>query len=215
MKWIGYLSTVIVLQVLCLGIFLQIFGKFPAHELMLTWQAIVADPSSSAPEKPAEATPPTEIPSYEDLLQERLLASPEIARKVEELNAVRRAVDESQQKLELVRAELAKIKGQLEQKTENGIEKARKQGEEKLLELVQTMKPRQAADYLLTDPDENRVLRLIIAMDPSSAEKIFREFKQPEDQRKLNGWLDRLGQGDPEAQRLRKLQEETQKQQVS
>jgi hypothetical protein len=73
------------------------------------------------------------------------------------------------------------------------------------------MKSKQAKEYLVSDPDQDRVLRMIIQMDPASAEKIFREFQQPTDQRTLNGWLDRLGKGDPEAQRLKKLLEETQK----
>lgn len=214
MKWIGYISTIILLQIICLGIFLQIFGKLPWHELGLAWQAILSEPPS-ATKAPAETPPPPEIPSYEDLLQERLLASPEIARKIDELNAVRRAVDDDQKKLEVSRKELLAIRTKLENKVQTEIDKARIEGEAKLLELVQTMKPKQARDYLVTDSDEDRVLRLLIAMDPSTAEKIFREFKQPEDQRKLNGWLDRLGQGDPEAQRLRKLKEDTQKQTVS
>ena len=215
MKWIGYISTIILLQILCLGIFLQIFGKLPLHELGLAWQAILAEPPSAVKPATAETPPPPEIPSYEDLLQERLLASPEIARKIDELNAVRRAVDDDQKKLEVSRKELLAIRNKLENKVQTDIEKARQEGEAKLLELVQTMKPKQARDYLVADSDEDRVLRLLIAMDPASAEKIFREFKQPEEQRKLNGWLDRLGQGDPEAQRLRKLKEDTQKQTVS
>jgi hypothetical protein len=216
MKWIGHLSTIILLQAVFLGIYLKVVDRFPSDELGLAWQSIFADSSASAEgAKTAEAPPPPEIPSYEDLLKERLLASPEIARKIEELQAVRRAVAEDQKKLELARTELRSVKEQLENKTRNAVDEARKNGESKLLELVSMMKPKQAKEYLLADPMEDRVLRLLIEMDPASAEKIFREFKQPADQRTLNSWLDRLGQGDPEAKRLRALLEKTQKQPVS
>ncbi len=216
MKWIGHLSTIILLQAVFLGIYLKVVDRFPSHELGLAWQAIFADPLASAEgEKSAEAPPPPEIPSYEDLLKERLLASPEIARKIEELQAVRRAVAEDQKKLELARTELRNAKDQLEKKTITAFDQAREEGEKKLLELVSVMKPKQAKEYLLADPMEDRILRLLIAMDPAAAEKIFREFKQPTDQRTLNSWLDRLGQGDPEAKRLRALLEEVQKQPVS
>ncbi len=216
MKWIGHLSTIILLQGFFLGIYLKVVDRFPSHELGLAWQAIFADPSATAEgEKSAEAPPPPEIPSYEDLLKERLLASPEIARKIEELQAVRRAVAEDQKKLELARTELRSAKDQLEKKTTTAVDQAREEGEKKLLELVSVMKPKQAKEYLLADPMEDRILRLLIAMDPAAAEKIFREFKQPTDQRTLNSWLDRLGQGDPEAKRLRALLEEVKKQPVS
>lgn len=213
MKWIGHLSTIILLQVAFLAIYLQVIGKFPTHELGLAWQAIFAesvDPSAD-PQK-EQAPPPPEIPSYEDLLQERLLASPEIARRIDELSAVKRAVEASQKKLELARGELDNVKAQLETKVTDAIEKARQQGEAKLLELVSAMKPKQAKEVLIADPQEDRVLRMLIQMDPALAEKIFREFKQPADQRTLNGWLDRLGQGDPETQRLRQLLEQTRRQ---
>jgi septal ring factor EnvC (AmiA/AmiB activator) len=215
-KWIGHLSTIILLQMIFLGIYLKVVDRFPSHELGLAWQAIFADPLAKAEgDKLAEAPPPPEIPSYEDLLKERLLASPEIARKIEELQAVRRAVAEDQKKLELARTELRNAKDQLENKTTTAVDQAREEGEKKLLELVSVMKPKQAKEYLLADPMEDRILRMLIAMDPAAAEKIFREFKQPADQRTLNSWLDRLGQGDPEAKRLRALLEEVQKQPVS
>ncbi|MBY0588692.1 hypothetical protein K2X85_16080 [bacterium] len=216
MKWIGHLSTILLLQGIFLGIYLKVVDRFPSNELGLAWQAIFADRSALADgNKPAEAPPPPEIPSYEDLLKERLLASPEIARKIEELQAVRRAVAEDQKKLDLARSELRRTKEQLENKTQDAIEQARLDGEKKLLELVSTMKPKQAKEYLLADPMEERILRMLITMDPATAEKIFREFKQPADQRTLNSWLDRLGQGDPEAKRLKLLLEQTQKQPVS
>jgi hypothetical protein len=216
MKWIGHLSTIILLQLVFLGIYLKVVDRFPGDELGLAWQAIFADPSASAEgKKLAEAPPPPEIPSYEDLLKERLLASPEIARKIEELQAVRRAVAEDQKKLELARTELRGTKEQLEKKINDAVDQARQDGEKKLVDLLSTMKPKQAKEYLLADPMEERVLRMLLTMDPATAEKIFREFKQPADQRTLNSWLDRLGQGDPEAKRLRTLMEQTQKQPVS
>jgi hypothetical protein len=109
-KWLGYISTIILLQCLFLGIYLNIVGKFPSRELGLAWQAIFSTPGeSSGTEASAEAPPPPELPSYEDLLQERLLASPEIARKIDEFSAVRRAVQDEQTKLESARSELTLI----------------------------------------------------------------------------------------------------------
>lgn len=206
MKWIGYISSAVVLNLLFFGIYLVLVGKFPADELGLAWRSIFE--SSPGPEEKPKADPPPEIPSYEDLLKERLLKSPEIARKIEELESVRRAVNQERASLEAARKDLGKLASDLEGRLVTAVDKARQEGEMKLLDLVSAMKPKQAKDVLISDTDKDRVLRLILKMDPASAEKIFREFKQPEDQRTLNGWLDRLGQGDPEATRLRKLMEQ-------
>lgn len=206
MKWIGYISSAVVLNVAFFGIYLWLVGRFPAHELGLAWKAIVQPPSEPGAE-PSPPIPP-ETPSYEDLLQERLLRSPEIVRKIEELGSVRRAVEQERLRLDSARAQLETLQKSLEGTAATEIDEARRRGEQKLLDLVTAMKPKQAKEALISDPDTDRVLRLILKMDPSSAEKIFREFKQPDEQRTLNGWLDRLGQGDPEAARLRRLMEQ-------
>jgi hypothetical protein len=206
MKWIGYISSAVVLNVAFFGIYLWLVGRFPSHELKLAWQAIVQPPAESGVEPPRPSPP--ETPSYEDLLEERLLRSPEIARKIEELNSVRRAVEQERLRLDAARAQLEALQKGLAGAAASEIEAAQRQGEQKLLDLATAMKPKQAKEVLISDPDQDRVLRLILKMDPSSAEKIFREFKQPDEQRTLNGWLNRLGQGDPEATRLRQLMEQ-------
>lgn len=207
MKWIGYISTILVLQIAFTMVWLYFVGRFPLEGLRVAWQEIRTGKAYEEP--PAEPEPvPPEVPSYEDLLRERLLKSPEISRRIEELEAVRRAMEQERRQLDTARGELAQIKKKLEGQAQTELDKVIAEGEAKLLELVSVMKPKQAKGVLLADPDPDRVLRLLRNLDPVTAEKIFREFKQPEDQRILNGWLDRLGQGDPEADRLRKLMEQ-------
>jgi hypothetical protein len=207
MKWVGYICMVVTLQIVVAIGWLYFSGRFPFEGLELALREIRAGSAEIAASETEVPSPP-EIPSYEDLLQERLLKSPEISRRIEELEAVRRAMEQERIQLDSARKDLVQIKKKLEGEGGTALDKAIQDGENKLLELVSVMKPKQAKEVLLADPDPDRVLRLLRNMEPVPAEKIFREFKQPEDQRILNGWLDRLGQGDPEADRLRLLMEQ-------
>lgn len=207
MKWIGYICTVVMLQIVFAMAWLYFADRFPFDGLRLAWQQITTGNAEvAAPE--IESPVPPETPSYEDLLRERLLKSPEISRRIEELESVRRAMEQERIQLDSARKDLVQIKKKLEGEGQTALDKAIQDGENKLLELVSVMKPKQAKEVLIADPDPDRVLRLLRNMDPVPAEKIFREFKQPDHQRILNGWLDRLGQGDPEADRLRLLMEQ-------
>ncbi|MFO0948889.1 MAG: hypothetical protein U1D30_23745 [Planctomycetota bacterium] len=212
MKWIARISTFLVFQILFLGILLAFLGRFPNRELSLVWQALITgdspaerlDQRSSVAKKAAE-----QEPSYEELLKQRTLESRIIEARIRELESLRGAVASEQEAVTAKSKQLQRLRADLEKGLAEKDAAAVQAGREKRLGLLQSMPPKLAKSYLLEQgaKDENEVVEIIRQMDDVVAAKIFKEFKLPQEVKSLNGWLDKLGQGEPDSSEIQKLKE--------
>lgn len=210
MKWIGRLSTFLVLQILFVGILLAILGRIPKRELELAWEVMRTGQSPlDRPPPPAGAAPPKEDVSYSDLVRARANEALEIERQRRELEGLNQAAQSRMESASSSLSALKKLRDSLTKESSDKEALAIRSGRAKVLDLLESMQPKLAKSYLLdqSSRDEATVLEVIKQLDPVVAAKIFKEFKQPADQGKLNGWLAKLGQGDPEATTARRAKE--------
>jgi hypothetical protein len=207
MRWIGWLTALIVAQILFLGIFLFALGRLPERELDLLWTAVWTGESQLDQKPSPDEGKLQEETSYADLLAARTNEAREIERKRQELASLAQAaqarVDAAAATEKAATKTLEVLKNGITTKEEQYV----KEGKAKVLSLVEAMPPKLAKSYLLDQArtDENSVLEVIQRLDPVLAAKIFKEFKQPAELGKLNGWLAKLGQGEPEVSQVREL----------
>lgn len=212
MRWLGVLSTLLLLQVAFLGIFLAATGRLPIRELRLAWNAVwdgKGESETTGGGAPAEAVPPKE-PSYADVLQDRALRSRLIEDKIKELESLRRVVATESSDVEDKQKKLVKIRAAVEKGLEEKNAQVIQEGKEKRLALLRAMPAKLAKSYLLDQAgdDEPAVIEMLKAMDDVVAAKIFKEFKLPQEVEKLNGWLEMLGRGEPEISRINDLRDQ-------
>lgn len=210
MKWIARISTFLVLQILFLGIFFALLGRFPNRELSLVWQALTTgeSPVEKLTRGPAgDQGAGEQEPSYEELLKQRTLESRIVEARIRELESLRGAVASEQEAVTAKSKQLQRLRADLEKGLVEKDAAALQAGREKRLGLLQSMPPKLAKSYLLEQgaKDENEVVEIIRQMDDVVAAKIFKEFKLPQEVKSLNGWLEKLGQGEPETSEIKKL----------
>jgi hypothetical protein len=211
MRWLGGISFLLLLQIAFLVFFLAITGRLPQRELGLVWQAIWSgtEPEETDSSESAKAKPKQE-PSYAEYLRERTLEARLVEDKIKELESLRRVVATEASDVDASSKRLSKIRDALEKDLKNEDEALIEEGKEKRLSLLQSMPPKLAKSYLLEQgrKDEKVVIEILKQMDDVVAAKIFREFKLPQEIVSLNNWLEKLGEGEPDASRLRALREQ-------
>lgn len=210
MKWLGRISTFVLLQFLFLGILLFAFGRLPQRELELLGRFIWTGQSALDQPPPSPPAPPEDA-SYADLVQARINEMRELERKRRELDALARAAQARIDEAAALESKVRKVRADLQKDVKDEESRAVQEGQRKLLELLESSTPKIARGYLLEQgrTDEERVVSILKQLDPAVAAKVFKEFKQPAELGKLNGWLAKLGQGEPEASQIRKLRKQT------
>lgn len=211
MRWLGGISLFLLLQLAFLVFFLGITGRLPQRELGLVWQAIWSEPESGDDDssEAGEAKPKQE-PSYAEYLRERTLEARLVEDKIKELESLRRVVATEASDVDANSKRLSKIRDALDKEIKTEDEELIEAGKEKRLGLLQTMPPKLAKSYLLEQgqKDEKVVVEILKQMDDVVAAKIFREFKLPQEIASLNDWLEKLGEGEPDASRVKALREQ-------
>jgi hypothetical protein len=202
MRWIGRLSTFILLQLAFLVVFLAVTGRLPKHELSLLWNAVRTGQSQAETAVEPTAAEPEETPSFEQLLRARTLESREIDQKRKEAESLIQLAEARLADIDSRQKALDKARTELKQEVKTKTELIAKAGEKKVLEFLETMPPAQAKTFLLDLQEEDEVIGYLKQLDPSRAKKVFKEFQQPQELKKLSGWLARLGKGEPEISKL-------------
>lgn len=201
MRWVGILAAFLFLQVLLIGFFLYQSGRLPKHELSLLWTAIKTGKSAEETTA-AEAPAPPEGPSYEELVKERTRQTAEIEKKRKEADGLLKLAEARFAEVDAARKTLDKVQTTLESKIETKEEQLAKAGQKKVIELLEAMAAGTAKDFLLKIRDENEALTYVRQLDPAVAKKIFKEFRQPDEIRRLGDWLEKIGQGEPEVSKI-------------
>lgn len=207
MKWLGRFSLFILAQLVFLGIFLTAIGRLPARELQLAWTAIWTGKSSlDQPAAAPKVEPKVEQPSYPDLVAARAREERILERQRREVESLARAAEARLASASAAEKKLADLRSSIAGQAKSQEEQAVASGRAALQTLLETAPPKVAKSYLLEQSrdDENLVVEVLKQLEPAQAAKIFKEFKQPAEQGKLNGWLAKLGRGEPELTRLRK-----------
>ncbi|QDU62582.1 hypothetical protein Pan216_34490 [Planctomycetes bacterium Pan216] len=214
MRWIGNISTFILLQLAFLVIFLLAIGRLPKHELGLLWQAIRTGKSSQAApvdSVDAESEPkeeePDAPPDFESELQELTLARRQRQRQEQELQTLAKTLDIRQSELDQKIQLLGKLRKDLEANVETKKEELVEKGQTELIARLEVMRPNQVRDFLVDLQDPQQPIEYIKLLDPAIAAKAFREFKTEDDIGKLNRWLTEIGEGQPEVSELNNLQD--------
>lgn len=209
MRSLGRLSAIVLLQLIFVGILLYFIGRLPQRELGLLWHVVWTGESPlDAPPAPPPA--PEEEASYADLLRARMNEEREIARKRRELESLASAAQSRVEVAAAAEKELRALEKKLEKDVQDKKEQAVASGKQTLVTLLETAPPKVAKSFLLDQArtDEGLVVEILKRLDPVVAAKVFKEFKQPADLGKLNDWLAKVGQGEPEAGEIRELERE-------
>lgn len=209
MKWLGIISSFLLAQLVFLGILLTALGRLPGYELRLVWEAIRTGRSAAdVVAQPEPEAVPVETPSFEQLLQARSLEFKEIERGRREVASLRLVAEAKRAAAETEQKKLSKLRDELEKGVESKHKDAIEKGKKKVLELLEAMQPKQAKGYLAEQSDDTIAIGIIKQLDPAVAAKVFKEFKQATELRKLNQWLSKLGQGEPEVSEVRNVQKQ-------
>lgn len=208
MRILGGLSLLILLQLIFLVFFLFAVGRLPERELSLLWNAIrtgksITETEKDSPSSPAELAP-EERPSLEQQLQALTLANTEIQRKKTDAEGLLKLAERRLAEAESARKEVNDLIAKLKKTVQTEKEKLADQGLQTVVAQIEVMRPEQAKEFLLFEgkKDETTVLRILKMLDPVLAAKVFKEFKQQPDQDKLNGWLAKVSEGEPEISQL-------------
>jgi hypothetical protein len=205
MKFLGWIALFLIIQLVFLVGFLKLTGRWPQDELRLAGEYIWRG-GPEPPKKVVEPKPP-EAPSIDVQLDRRIRETRELERREAEIKALRGMVDGLQQSAAAEYDRLRALKKQLEGQVESDAEKLASDGRKRLVGLLEASPPKNVKSLLLDLKDEDEVLRILKELEPERAAKVFKEFKLPAEQEKLNGWLSKLGRGEPEASAKRKIGE--------
>lgn len=212
MKWLGILSAVLLAQILFVGFFLFLSGRLPERELSLLWNAIKTGESTADVEPveqaAAEKKTPFEPLTFDEFSEARLLKTKELDRRAREAQTLLELTKDVQANVDSTRKKIEKLRTDLEKGIDDKQKQSQAEGLKRVTELLEAMQPKLAKSYLLSRTDENDAVGIIKSLDPAAAAKIFKEFTQPADIGKLNGWLAKLEQGEPESSALQNLKKQ-------
>lgn len=160
------------------------------------------EPPSAAATPPPKQESPQPQASYDEILEARAVKDKNLRLRelaidnaLVELSTDRRKLDEENKHLAAIQAEFNK-------QLDATLKDATSTGREEVARILQTVKPRQAKEFLVQMLDKQEiedVVMLLSGMSDTKRAKILGEFKTPEETLKIEEVLRRIRQGAPQA----------------
>ena len=217
MRWIGRISTFIVLQILFLILLLYVAGRIPQRELSLVWNVIRTGRSTlddgaqpgtqeKVAKKAEQAAP--DLPSFDEFRRAGSLRKREIEVQAAEAQTLLTLAKQEQAAVQFQILRLEKLQAELKAGIEDEREEYEVQGRKATVDLLEVEKPQLAKSFLLSLTDDNAVIGIIKQLDPLAAAKIFKEFTVETEIDQLNGWLEMMERGEPERSKLEEISDQ-------
>jgi hypothetical protein len=163
--------------------------------------------------KPEAEPPPSEQPSYQQIVDARALRLRNLEMREQALRTSLEQLRVEQQTLADEKTRYQKQREQYETQLAETAKGFKTAGMEQNLAILGRMPPRQAKELLgqmLKKNETNDVVALLRDMPDAGRAKILKEFKTPEDAEKLDDVLRQIRQGRPESALTKKAQQQLQ-----
>lgn len=198
MRTFGWIAVFVLSQCILFGAVLAFYDRLPSRSLRYVMDEIQGRPLPTptfpaAEEAPKKAEAPA---SFDEQMADFLTKSRQLQRQKEELDSYMKLAESKKAGLAAETKRLADLRKQLESAVQDRQAKAALAGEQRVLDLVQAVKPKQAKDFLLAC-DEPVALGILSRLEPDIAGKVLKEFKETKETTKLHLWLTKLHQGEP------------------
>ncbi len=170
-------------------------------------------PESLLPPPPPKKEHDAEQPAYEQFLVAQGLKARDLEQREMTLRRNLRQMQEELDRIADEKKRVQAVRDDLQAKLDEQSTKVSAAGTENVLQMLQTLKPKQAKELLaqrLDKGDIDVVVRLLSDMADNKRAKIIAEFKEKSEMEQIGNVLNRIRQGQPTAEMLddtgRKLQ---------